>query len=253
MRLEQAPFQRRKLALEKQLKEQETKRHLLEEQRELERKVRRTAFENDDVGPWTTSAQDKSSFNWTKKDVSDWASRIGNLSTPDWSTARFEETHEVKKHSHFSRCDIAVHEIVPQVLKKETFPRELVYDKTVVILAAETYQSPSWTTSKMTLANRRSGQVCSLLQWINKQNQTRRSWAIWRLYWQADSGQQNLEWAIPDSSIVLHGAFARANLGGHLWSLMHIWRVFARLYSWNLTTQQVWSVSQLMLQTLWIC
>ena len=49
MQLEQAWFERRKLELEMQMKELETKHQLLEEQRELERKVRRTALENDDV------------------------------------------------------------------------------------------------------------------------------------------------------------------------------------------------------------
>ena len=48
MRLEQARFERRKLELEMQMKELETKHQLLEEERELERKVKRTALENDD-------------------------------------------------------------------------------------------------------------------------------------------------------------------------------------------------------------
>ena len=48
MRLEQARFERRRLELEMQMKEMETKHSLLEEERELERKVKRTALENDD-------------------------------------------------------------------------------------------------------------------------------------------------------------------------------------------------------------
>ena len=44
MRLEQARFDQRKLELEMQRKELETKHQLLEEERELERKVKRTAL-----------------------------------------------------------------------------------------------------------------------------------------------------------------------------------------------------------------
>ena len=105
MRLEQARFEWRRLELEMQMKELETKHQLLEEERELERKVKRTALENDDARSQSTSARDKSPFNWTpkKRDVSDWASRIDNLLTPERSTARFEVTPEVNRHSHFSQ------------------------------------------------------------------------------------------------------------------------------------------------------
>ena len=97
-------FERRRLELEMQMKELETKHQLLEEERDLERKVKRTALENDDARSQSTSARDKSPFNWTPKrrDVSDWASRIDNLLTPDRSTARIEITHEVNRQSHFS-------------------------------------------------------------------------------------------------------------------------------------------------------
>ena len=105
MQLEQARFERRRLELEMQMKEVETEHQLLEEERELERKVKRTALENDDVRSQSTGAQDKSPFNWTpkKRDVSRWASRIDNFLTPERSTARFELTPEVNRHSHFSR------------------------------------------------------------------------------------------------------------------------------------------------------
>ena len=105
MRMEEARFERRKLELEMQMKELETKHQLLEEERELERNVKSTALENDDARSQSTSAQDKSPFNWTpkKRDVSDWASRIENLLTPDRSTAHFEVTPEVNRQSHFSR------------------------------------------------------------------------------------------------------------------------------------------------------
>ena len=105
IRLEQARFERRKLELEMQMKELETKHQLLEEERELERRVKRTALENDDVRSQSTSALDKSPFNWTpkKRDVSDWASKIDNLITPERSTARYEATPEVNRPSHFSR------------------------------------------------------------------------------------------------------------------------------------------------------
>ena len=105
MRLEQARFERRRLKLEMQMKELETKHRLLEDEHELERKVKRTALENDDVHSQSTSAQDKSPSNWTskKKDVSDWASRIDKLLTPYGSAARFEVIPEVNRHSHFTQ------------------------------------------------------------------------------------------------------------------------------------------------------
>ena len=65
MRLEQAHFERKNLELEKEMKELETKHQLLEAEREIERKVKRTALENDDARSQSTSARDKSLFNWT--------------------------------------------------------------------------------------------------------------------------------------------------------------------------------------------
>ena len=56
MRLEQARFERRRLELEMQMKELETKHQLLEEERELEGKVKRTALENDDTRSQSTGA-----------------------------------------------------------------------------------------------------------------------------------------------------------------------------------------------------
>ena len=105
MRLEQARFKRRRLELEMQMKELETKHQLLEEERELQRRVERTALENDDARSQSTSARDKSPFNWIpkKRGVSDWTSRIDNLLTPVRSTARFEATPEINMSSHFSQ------------------------------------------------------------------------------------------------------------------------------------------------------
>ena len=73
MQLEQARFERRRLELEMQMKELETKHQLLEEKRELERKGKRTALENVDGRSQSTGARHKSPFNWTPKerDVSD--------------------------------------------------------------------------------------------------------------------------------------------------------------------------------------
>ena len=103
MRMEQARFERRRLELETQMKELEVKRQLCEEDRELERKVKRTGLEIDDVHSQSISARDKSPFEWNprKRDVSEWANRIDNLLTPERSTARFEATREVNRHSHF--------------------------------------------------------------------------------------------------------------------------------------------------------
>ena len=48
LRLEQARFKRRKLELETQMKELETKYQLLEKEHDSKRKVMRTALDNDD-------------------------------------------------------------------------------------------------------------------------------------------------------------------------------------------------------------
>ena len=108
MRLEQARFERRRLELEMQMKELETKHQLLEEERELERKVKRTALENDDARSQSTSARDKSPSNWTpkKRDVSDWASRIDNLLTKGFQLSRESEekkTEEAQIETNGSR------------------------------------------------------------------------------------------------------------------------------------------------------
>ena len=86
------------------MKQLESKHQLLEEEREQERKVKRTALENDDVRSQSTIARDKSPFNWspTKRDVPGWASTTDNLLTPDRSTDRFEATPEVNRSSQFS-------------------------------------------------------------------------------------------------------------------------------------------------------
>ena len=49
MQLEEARFERRRLELQMQMKELEIKHQLLEKERELERKVKRTAFEKNDA------------------------------------------------------------------------------------------------------------------------------------------------------------------------------------------------------------
>ena len=48
-----------------QMKELQTKHQLLEEESELERKVKRTALENDDVLSKSTSGREKSLLKWT--------------------------------------------------------------------------------------------------------------------------------------------------------------------------------------------
>ena len=87
------------------MKELETTHQLLEKERELEREVKRTALENDDVRSQSTSARDKSPFNWTPKnrDVSDRVGRIDNFLTPNRSTARLGVTPEVNRQCHISQ------------------------------------------------------------------------------------------------------------------------------------------------------
>ena len=142
MRLEQARFERRRLELEMQMKELETKHQLLEEERKLERKVNRTALENDDVRSQSTGARDKSPFNWTprKRDVSDWASRIYHLITLDPLTARFEAAPEVNRHSHFSRYRSS-RDRSSYVEEQDVSPELVYYDTTVGTQVAVTYQS----------------------------------------------------------------------------------------------------------------
>ena len=85
MRLEQAQFEWRRLELEMQMKQVETEHQLLEEESELQHKVKRTTLQNDDVRSQSTSAGHKSLFNLIpkKRDMSDWASRIDHLLAPD--------------------------------------------------------------------------------------------------------------------------------------------------------------------------
>ena len=174
MRLEQARFERRRLELEMQTKELETKHQLLEEERELERKVKRTALENDDARSQSTSARDKSPINWNPnmRDVSDCASRIDHLLTTDRSTARFEGTSEVNRYSHFSRY-------------RSSRGRSSNFEDRDVSPRAEIRYNRGYSGSSNlpklklnnfdgNLSNGRRGQVCSLLLWINANNQTQR-------------------------------------------------------------------------------
>ena len=149
MRLEQ--FRRRKLELKMQMRVLETKHHLLEKNRELERGVKRTVLENDDFRSQSTSAQDKSPFNWTlnRRDISEWNSRIDQLLAPDRSSALFEVTPEMNSHSHFSRYSSSRGRF-SSIEDWDVFPA-LVYDTTVFILVTLTYQNWSWTASTETL------------------------------------------------------------------------------------------------------
>ena len=177
MQVEQARFERRRLELEIQMKELETKHQLLEEERELERKAKRTALENDDGRSRSTGAQDKSPFNWALKmrDVSDWASRIHNLLTPERSTACFEVTPEVNRHSHFSRYRSS--------RDRSSSVEDQDFSHRAGLLRYNTGYSGSSSLPKLKLnnfdgcagsSNGRSGLVCSWLQWINDQYQTQR-------------------------------------------------------------------------------
>ena len=141
MRLEQAWFEQRRLELEMQMKELETKHQLLDEEHELQRKVKRTALENDDARSQSTGARDKSPLNWTpnKRDDSDRASRIDNLLTPERSTARFEVTSEVNRHSHFSRYHSSRDR--SSRVEDQDVPPEPVKDTTLATRVVLTYQS----------------------------------------------------------------------------------------------------------------
>ena len=111
IQLEQPRFEGRKLEPELQMEELKTKHHLLEEQRELERKVKRIALKSEDVRSQSTNAPEKSCLNSIsqKRDVTDWVSRIDNPLTPDRSTARFALKQPLKCTGLVSSNDIAVH------------------------------------------------------------------------------------------------------------------------------------------------
>ena len=104
--------------------------------------MRRTALENDDASSQTNGARDKSPFNWTPKkgDVSDWASRIDNILTPGRSTAGFEVTPEVNRHSHFSRYRSS-RDRYSSVEDRNVSPELVYYDTTVGTQVAVAYQS----------------------------------------------------------------------------------------------------------------
>ena len=215
MRLEQGRFERRRLELEMQMKELETKHQLLEEERELERKVKRTALENDDGRSQSTGAQDKSPFNWTakKRDVSDWASRIDNLLTPERSTARFEATSEVNRYSHFSRYRSS-RDRSSSVEDRDVSPR-------AGLLRHNSGYAGSSNLPKLNL-NNFDGNPLEWPEWSSMFIATVDQQPIpdsekmshLKTHLQARQGQQSLDWAILDSSMLLHGVFWRGNLGG---------------------------------------
>ena len=101
LRLEQARFDRRKLELAVQMKVLKTNHQILEEGRELERKGKRTALENEDDHSQSSSARDKSPFIRTLKnrDTSDWAGKTEHLLTLERALARFKATIERNRHS----------------------------------------------------------------------------------------------------------------------------------------------------------
>ena len=158
-----------------QMKELETKHQLLEEERELERKVKRTALENDDARSQSTSARDKSPFNWTpkKRDVSDCANRIDNLLTPDPSTARFEVTPEKNRQRHFSRYRSS-RDRSSSVEDRDISPRAGIRYNTGYAGSSNLPKLKLNNFDGTPPPNGRSGLVCSLLQWINDQYQTQR-------------------------------------------------------------------------------
>ena len=177
-RLEQARFECRRLELEMQMKKLETKHQLLKEELELERKVKRTDLENNDVRSRATTARDKSPSNSNPKnrDVSDRVSRIYNLLTSDRSTTRFELT--LMGTGIVTSYDIVVHETDPQVLKTGSFPQS--WSTKIKSGYAGSSSLPKLKVNNFdeTLSSGRSSLVCSLLQWINAQYQTQRRWAI---------------------------------------------------------------------------
>ena len=254
MRLEQARFERRRLELEMQMKELETKHQLLEEERELERKVKRTALENDDARYQSTGARDKSPFNWTPKeaDVSDWASCINNLLTRERSTARFEATPEVDRQSHFLRY------------RSSRDRSSSVEDRDV---------SPRADLPRYNSGYAGSSSLPKLK--LNNFDGNPLEWPEWSSMFIATVDQR----PIPDSEKISHlmtlltgkarsaisgmgysGQFygAASNILERQFGGPHVvidaqLESFAKQVKWNLTTQQLWSVSQLLFRTLWMC
>ena len=196
-----------------QMKELETKHQLLEEERELASKVKRTALENNDARSQSTGAQDKPPLNWTPKRryVSDWTSRIDDLLTQERSTARFEVTPEVNRYSHFSRYS------------NSRDRSSNVEDRDVFLRAGLRYNtgySSSINLPKLKL-NNFDGNPREWPEWANifiatvDQRPIPDSEKMSHLKTLlTGKAQQSLEWAFLDSSMVLHGAFWRGNLEG---------------------------------------
>ena len=92
-----------------------TKHQLLEQERKLERKMKRTALENNDILSHSNCLLNKSSFNWNPKikDVSDGTSRIDNLETPDRPTALIETTSDQDRF--VASPNIKIHTLSPGV------------------------------------------------------------------------------------------------------------------------------------------
>ena len=103
LQIERAQFDRKKLDLERQMKELEMQYQLREKERELERQLQRTALEKDDLRSQSTKARDKSPFNWTPKgrDVSEWANSMNDTQTPIRPRARFDVSPELNKQRHY--------------------------------------------------------------------------------------------------------------------------------------------------------
>ena len=100
-----------------------TKHQLLEQERKLEHKMKRTALENNDIRSQSKCLLNKSSFNWNPKikDVSDGTSRIDNLQTPDRPTALIEGTSD---HDRFvASPNIKIHSAVTRRWTLVHFPK----------------------------------------------------------------------------------------------------------------------------------
>ena len=168
--------------------------------------MKRTALENDDARSQSTSARDISPFNWTPKmrDFSDWASRIDNLLTPDRSTARFEVTPEVNRHSHFSRYRSS-RGGSSTLEDREVSPR-------AGLLRYNSGYAGSSSLPKLKL-NNFDGKPLEWPEWASIVNQ-RPIPDSEKMSHLKQSLEQSLEWATLDNSMLLHEAFWRRNLEG---------------------------------------
>ena len=105
LQLEKTQFERQKLELEMKMKELEMPHQLREKHGKLERKLKITTLQKDDVLSQSAKACDMLPFNWitTNTDDSEWAKRMSRTQTPTRPKSCFDVSLERSEDRHYSR------------------------------------------------------------------------------------------------------------------------------------------------------